>query len=129
MSDRKPIAHHAIRYLIGGASTTVLTWSCVWAFVDLAGLHYLISTNLATVIAYFYSYAVNKLFVFEDKEAGHVLKGSKFLALQLALVVFTNIFMFVTVSFVGINYMISVIVVSVINAAISFFVMRSAIFR
>jgi putative flippase GtrA len=129
MSDQKPIAHHAVRYLIGGASTTVLTWSCVWAFVELAGLHYLVSTNLATVVAYFYSYAVNKLFVFEDKEAGHVVKGSKFLALQLTLVVFTNIFMFVTVSFVGINYMISVIVVSVINAAISFFVMRSAIFR
>jgi putative flippase GtrA len=129
MSDQKPIAHHAVRYLIGGASTTVLTWSCVWAFVELAGLHYLVSTNLATVVAYFYSYAVNKLFVFEDKEAGHVVKGSKFLALQLTLVVFTNIFMFVTVSFAGINYMVSVVVVSVINAAISFFVMRSAIFR
>jgi putative flippase GtrA len=129
MSDQKPIAHHAVRYLIGGASTTVLTWSCVWAFVELAGLHYLVSTNLATVVAYFYSYAVNKLFVFEDKESGHVVKGSKFLALQLTLVVFTNIFMFVTVSFAGINYMVSVVVVSVINAAISFFVMRSAIFR
>lgn len=129
MNERKPVAHHAIRYLIGGASTTVLTWSCVWAFVQLAGFHYLVSTNLATAIAYFYSYAVNKLFVFEDKEAGHVVKGSKFLALQITLVAFTNIFMFVTVSIAGINYMISVVVVSVINAAISFFVMRSAIFR
>jgi putative flippase GtrA len=129
MSERKPIVHHAFRYLIGGASTTVLCWGCVWAFVELAGLHYLVSTNLATFIAYFYSYGVNKLFVFEDKEAGHVVKGSKFLALQLTLVGLTNIFMYTTVSIADINYMISVVVISVINAAISFFVMRSAIFR
>jgi putative flippase GtrA len=129
MSNRKPMVKHALRYLIGGATTTVLTWSCVWAFVELAGFHYLVSTNLATLTAYFYSYAVNKLFVFEDKQAGHLVKGSQFLALQLCLVALTNVFMFVTVSIAGINYMVSVVVISVINAAISFIVMRSAIFR
>jgi putative flippase GtrA len=129
MSNRKPMVKHALRYLVGGATTTVLTWSCVWAFVELAGFHYLVSTNLATLVAYFYSYAVNKLFVFEDKQAGHLVKGSQFLVLQLSLVVLTNAFMFVTVSLGNINYMISVVIISVINAAISFFVMRSAIFR
>lgn len=129
MSDRKPIAQQAFRYLIGGASTTILTWGCVWAFVELAGFHYLVSTNLATFIAYFYSYSVNKIFVFEDLEAGHVVKGSKFLGLQLTLVLFTNAFMFTAVSVAGVNYMIAVVAISVVNAAISFVVMRSAIFR
>jgi putative flippase GtrA len=129
MTDRALLKKHALRYLIGGASSTVLCWGCVWAFVELAGFHYLVATNLATFIAYFYSYTVNKVFVFEDRENNHVLKGSKFLALQMTLVVFTNLFMYVTVSLVSVNYMIAVVVISVINAAISFIVMRSAIFR
>ena len=129
MRNQTPIKQHAVRYLIGGVSTTILCWGCVWGFVELAGFHYLVSTNLATFIAYFYSYTVNKLFVFEDKQAGHVVKGSKFLTLQLTLVVLTNLFMFATVSLAGINYMTSVVVITVINAAISFFVMRSVIFR
>jgi len=129
MTDRAILKKHIFRYLAGGASTTALCWGCIWAFVELADFHYLVATNLATFIAYFYSYAINKVFVFEDQENNHVLKGSKFLALQLTLLMFTNLFMFFAVSIASINYMIAVIIISIVNAVISFLVMRSAIFR
>ena len=129
MTDSAPLKKHILRYLVGGASTTILCWSFVWGFVELAEFHYLVATNLATFIAYFYSYGVNKIFVFEDQENNHVLKGSKFLALQLTLVAFTNLFMFVAVSLAAVHYMIAVVAISVINAVISFLVMRAAIFR
>ena len=81
-------------YLVGGASTALLCWGCVWVFVEVFNLHYLVSINLATGCAYFYSYLVNKIFVFDDKKGGHVIKGSKFLTLQISLLLFTNLFMF-----------------------------------
>jgi len=123
------IQRHLFRYLLAGASTALLCWGCVWVFVEVLGLHYLVSTNLATFCAYFYSYLVNKIFVFDDKRAGHAVKGSKFLTLQFSLLLFTNVFMFTSVSLFGIHYMISVVVISVVNAAISFAVMRLAIFE
>lgn len=122
------LQRHLFRYLVAGASTTLLCWGFVWLFVEVFGLHYLVSTNLATFCAYFYSYLVNKLFVFDDKEGGHAVKGSKFLTLQISLLVFTNVFMFTSVSLLGIHYMIAVVIVSAVNAAISFAVMRLAIF-
>ena len=122
------LAMQIARYLAGGLTTTVLTWSCVWLFVEIFHFHYLISINLATGCAYGYSYLVNKLFVFRDKEGGHLIKGSKFLSLQIGLLLTTNLFMFVTVSLLSIHYMISVVIISFINAAISFVLMRSKIF-
>jgi putative flippase GtrA len=119
----------AARYLIGGISTTFLCWGAVWAFVEILNLHYLVSVNLATLCAYFYSYSINKFFVFGDASNQHVVKGSKFLLLQLTLLATTNLFMYVTVSLLGVNYMIAVIIISVANAIMSFFIMRSAIFR
>jgi putative flippase GtrA len=120
---------HLIRYLIGGASTTVLTWGCVWLFIEIFSFHYLISTNLATFCAYFYSYLVNKIFVFDDRQGGHVIKGSRFLILQLSMLAFANAFMFTSVSLLGFHYMPSVVVVSVLAAMISFTVMRLSIFE
>ena len=60
------LAMQIARYLAGGLTTTVLTWSCVWLFVEIFHFHYLISINLATGCAYGYSYLVNKLFVFRQ---------------------------------------------------------------
>ena len=126
MSD--DFKRHLFRYLIGGASTTILCWGCVWLFVEKIELHYLVSTNLATFCAYFYSYLVNKIFVFEDSAGGHVIKGSRFLFLQFSLLAFTNAFMYVSVSLLTVDYMIGVVIVSIINAVISFLVMRFTIF-
>lgn len=120
---------HAFRYLIGGASTTVLCWGCVLLFVEFYHFHYLLSTNLATLVAYFYSYLVNKHFVFEDKNGDDVIKGSKFLVLQLCLLLFANAFMFTSVTLLGFHYLMPVVLVSVITAIIGFTVMRLSIFE
>jgi putative flippase GtrA len=122
------LAKQVLKYLAGGLTTTILTWSCVWLFVEIFLFHYLISINLATICAYGYSYLVNKLFVFGDKKGGHIVKGSKFLTLQVSLLITTNLFMYVTVSLLSFHYMISVVVISIINAAISFLLMRTNIF-
>ncbi len=123
------LKRHLIRYILGGASTAVLTLGCVWIFIEVFKFHYLVSVNLATFVAYLYSYLVNKIFVFDDRQGGHVIKGSKFLILQLSMLAFANAFMFTSVSLLGFHYMPSVVAVSVIGAIISFTIMRILIFE
>ena len=103
-------------------------WISILVFVEQFSIHYVIAINLSTGVTYFYSYFINKTFVFFDFDGGHLLKGSKFLLLQLSLIVSTNIIVFICVSVLHLHYMLVIISMSVINAAISFLVMRSSIF-
>jgi len=123
------LLHQAARYLVGGVTTTLLCWSAVWWFVEQLSIHYMISINLGTAVAYLYSYFINKIFVFRDPGAKHVAKGSKFLILQLSLVFTTNCIMYLAVSILGFHYMLMVMILTVVNALISFGVMRLVIFE
>lgn len=120
--------HQAARFLIGGMTTTVLCWAVIWLLVERLSVHYIISINLGTAIAYLYSYFINKVFVFRDQDNKHLRKGSRFLMLQLSLVLSTNVIMYLTVSIFGFHYMLMIVILSAINAIISFSVMRLAIF-
>jgi putative flippase GtrA len=118
-----------LRYIVTGGSTACVSLVCVWLFTDGLGLHYLLSTNLATLTVYVYSYVMNKRFVFANRDTDHVLKGSKFIILQLTLLLTTNCAMFVCVDFLGWHYMLSIMGITVFNAVVSFAVMRSTIFK
>ena len=118
----------AIRYLVGGASSAVVSSFLLLVFVELADLHYLLGTNLTTGFLIFYSYVVNKYFVFRDRENAHLLKGSKFLLLQTIMLALTNLFMYTTVSGLGVHYLIAIVTWWIVAAAISFTIMKLRIF-
>ena len=125
---KNSLHHQAARFLVGGITTTVLCWTVIWLRVERLSIHYIISINLGTAAAYLYSYFINKIFVFGDQSDKHLRKGSKFLMLQLSLVLSTNVIMYLTVSIFGFHDMLMIVILSVINAIISFGVMRLTIF-
>lgn len=116
------------RYVLGGITTTALTWTSIWLFVEYFSIHYMVAINLGAGVAYSYSYFINKTFVFSDSNGGHLIKGSKFLLLQFFLVLTTNIIVYIFVSRLNAHYMIVMVSLSVVNAAFSFFIMRTSIF-
>ena len=72
---------------------------------------------------------INKVFVFGDRGGQHVVKGSKFILLQVTLLALTNLLMFMSVSIYDIDYRVGVVVTSILNAVISYICMKSAIFQ
>lgn len=117
------------KYIVGGLSTTVICWTTVFGLVEIFEIHYLLSVNIATVFVYLYSYMINKVFVFGDRGGQHVVKGSKFILLQVTLLALTNLLMFMSVSIYDIDYRVGVVVTSILNAVISYISMKSAIFQ
>ena len=117
------------KYIVGGLSTTVICWTTVFGLVEIFEIHYLLSVNIATGFVYLYSYMINKVFVFGDRGGQHVVKGSKFILLQVTLLALTNLLMFMSVSIYDIDYRVGVVVTSVLNAVISYISMKSAIFQ
>ncbi len=117
------------KYIVGGLSTTVICWTTVFGLVEIFEIHYLLSVNIATGFVYLYSYMINKVFVFGDRGGQHVVKGSKFILLQVTLLALTNLLMFMSVSIYDIDYRVGVVVTSILNAVISYISMKSAIFQ
>ncbi len=117
------------KYIVGGLSTAVICWTTVFGLVEIFEIHYLLSVNIATGFVYLYSYMINKVFVFGDRGGQHVVKGSKFILLQVTLLALTNLLMFMSVSIYDIDYRVGVVVTSILNAVISYISMKSAIFQ
>lgn len=129
MSEQRQTLIEIFKYIVGGLSTTVICWTTVFGLVELFEIHYLLSVNIATGFVYYYSYMINKVFVFGDHGGQHVVKGSKFILLQVTLLAMTNLLMFVSVSIYDIDYRVGVVVTSILNAVISYISMKSAIFQ
>lgn len=129
MSERRQTLIEIFKYIVGGLSTTVICWTTVFGLVEIFEIHYLLSVNIATGFVYLYSYMINKVFVFGDRGGQHVVKGSKFILLQVTLLALTNLLMFMSVSIYDIDYRVGVVVTSILNAVISYISMKSAIFQ
>ena len=129
MSEQRQTLIEIFKYIVGGLSTTVICWTTVFGLVEIFEIHYLLSVNIATGFVYLYSYMINKVFVFGDRGGHHVVKGSKFILLQVTLLALTNLLMFMSVSIYDIDYRAGVVVTSILNAVISYICMKSAIFQ
>ena len=129
MSEQRQTLIEIFKYIVGGLSTTVICWTTVFGLVEIFEIHYLLSVNIATGFVYLYSYMINKVFVFGDRGGQHVVKGSKFILLQVTLLALTNLLMFMSVSIYDIDYRVGVVVTSILNAVISYISMKSAIFQ
>jgi len=129
VSEQRQTLIEIFKYIVGGLSTTVICWTTVFGLVEIFEIHYLLSVNIATGFVYLYSYMINKVFVFGDRGGQHVVKGSKFILLQVTLLALTNLLMFMSVSIYDIDYRVGVVVTSILNAVISYISMKSAIFQ
>jgi putative flippase GtrA len=129
VSEQRQTLIEIFKYIVGGLSTTVICWTTVFGLVEIFEIHYLLSVNIATGFVYLYSYMINKVFVFGDRGGQHVVKGSKFILLQVTLLALTNLLMFMSVSIYDIDYRVGVVVTSILNAVISYMCMKSAIFQ
>jgi len=123
-----PILLEGIRYCLTGLTTTLVCWGSVIVFVEIFHIHYLISSNLATLIAWAYSYFVNKFYVFRTGRRKDAVDVVKFVVLQLLLLGWTNIVLYLFVGKLGVHYLGVVIINAVLMVLINFFCQKYYVF-
>lgn len=123
-----PIFHEGLRFAVAGITTTAVCWGSVIAFVELLNLHYLISNNLATLIAWVYAYFINKFFVFRNHKQKHIENVAKFIVLQALLLGWTNLILYLLVGRLGMHYVIIVIGNAVLLVLINFLCQKIFVF-
>ena len=123
-----PLQTQIIRFILGGLSTTVICFGSLLVLVNVFGIHYLVSANLATGIAYLYAYIVQKKFVFQNRENTHITYGVKFIALQIFLLCLGNGILFTGVDIFGFHYFLVTVVMSIFLAFLNFVLMKLLVF-
>jgi putative flippase GtrA len=123
-----PLQTQILRFILGGLSTTVICFGSLLVLVNVFGIHYLVSANLATGIAFFYAYIVQKKFVFQNRENTHITYGMKFIALQVFLLGLGNGFLYTGVDILGFHYFLVTVVMSAFLAFLNFVLMKLLVF-
>ena len=122
------IFHEGIRFVCGGITTMCVCWGSCIVFVELFNLHYLISNNLATLIAWGYSYFINKYFVFKNQQRKHLEHATKFILLQAGLLGLTNFNLYILVSVLGFHYIPSIIGNAILMTLLNFLWLKFVVF-
>jgi len=124
-----PVLVEVLRFGITGISNTVLCVGSLVVFVEIFNINYLISNNLATVITWIYAYSLNKSFVFRNRSRKHLELSAKFIILQLLLLGWTNLILYLLVGLCGINYLFVIIGNAVLMAILNFLCQKILIFQ
>jgi len=114
-----------------GILTTVVNFVSYVFFTQLVQLDYKIAASLAWLLAVFFAYITNKIFVFKSAETkGSVLAReiSGFLVFRLLSYCIDILSMVVLVSFLGIWDQLSKIIASAIVAVFNYFASKYVIF-
>ena len=118
-----------IRFILGGFSTMLLCFSLALSLFYVFHVNYLVSTNIATLASWVYSYWINKLFVFKNKEKKHLIQGTSFFVTQAVFLVIANVILYFEVEVLGLSYTIAIFILAAVMAFINFTCMKMLIFK
>jgi putative flippase GtrA len=118
----KAFVYKLIRYGISGASATFTHLFLLYLFTDILRIYYLISTSMAFVCAFFVSFMMQKYWTFRNKDNTRVKKQmGLFFFIAITNLCLNALGMKTMVDFIGLNHLISQVMVSLGIAAWSFF--------
>ncbi len=126
----KKLPFEIIRFILGGCTTAVVTFGSYWLMTDALGIRPVLSVILSTLLAWCYSFVINKALVFLDNRKEKALRqGTAFIMLQVTLLFFSCVIMFVAHDLFGANDKMIVIACAVVNAVLNFLGMKLFVFK
>lgn len=117
------------RYIIMGMTTMVVCWGSFFLLVKLVGIHYLLSVNLSTLVAWGYAFFVNKYVVFRDRRETVLIQGSQFFVLQAILLGLSNLLMYIMVSLLDYKLFVALFIMTAILTICNFLGMKVVVFK
>ena len=119
-----------IRYIIAGGVSAAVDFLFLYLFTDVWGRHYLLSSILAFIIAFFFSFILQKFWTFQDHSVDrvHTQATLYFIVAALNLLVNTGL-MYAFVEWLQVWYITAQFLASALIACESFFISRYIIFK
>jgi putative flippase GtrA len=118
-----------VKFIAGGTFITVLQVVLLYIFVHVFQIWYLYSSQLSFFIVFIVSFFIYKDWVFSSGAKSGTHKFVLYSSLTLLNFFMNGLFMYFFVSFLGIWYIFSQIVVKVLISILNYFVYNSLIFN
>lgn len=128
----KLFTKETISYLIFGVLTTVVDAVTFYLCNNILKLEYIISTIMAWILAIFFAYFTNKIWVFKSKENNIYMIWKEILSFffsRLVSLIFTLLWMVVTVELLKFNEFISKILANFFVVIMNYFFSKLFIFK
>lgn len=129
---KKLFTKETISYLIFGVLTTVVDTITFYLCNNILKVEYIISTVIAWILAVFFAYFTNKIWVFKSKsnDIYMILKEIlSFFFARLVSLIFTLLWMIVTVELLKLNEFISKILANFFVVIMNYFFSKLVIFK
>ena len=125
----KLLTKQIILYLIFGVLTTLVNILLYIFFVDLCQINYIIGNVLSWFFSVVFAYVTNRIWVFESKNEKILLEFSFFVGGRIFSGVLDTSLMFIFVSILLFDDLISKIVINVIVVIINYLLSRDIVFK
>lgn len=103
------------RYIFVGGTAFVVDFSFLYFFSDICGIYYLISAVLSFIISVLVNYYMSTKWVFnQDNIDNKLLEFNMFIIISTIGLVFTEILLYLFTDIVGLYYLMSKIIASII---------------
>lgn len=127
----KLINRETVLYLLFGIGTTAVDY-VTYCLLRLTGVNYIISNCIAWCFAVIFAFFTNKFFVFRSKRTDKnalFQEITSFFSARVFSLFFSTVFMFLSVSLLGINDLIAKIVSSIFVVVLNYFFSKVFIFN
>lgn len=125
----KLFSRRIILYLVFGVLTTLVNILFYIFFVELCQINYLIANILAWFLSVVFAYVTNRIWVFESKNEKILLEFSLFIGGRIFSGVLDTSLLFIFVSLLNINDIISKIIIGVIVIIVNYLLSRDIVFK
>ena len=117
-----------LKYIIVGGFSYLLDLGSLYFFVEYVKIYYLIAATLATVIATYTNYYLNKKWSFNDSRK--IIKSlPKYLSLFAFNYFFMMVAMYIFVEFFGVHYLVIKVATMCIVVIWNFFLYKSYVYK
>ncbi len=119
-------------YLFFGVFTTVINILTYYIFARLFSVYYQLSNIIAWILSVLFAFITNKLFVFQSKKVSvvdNLKEVFSFFIFRILSLLFDMFFMYIMVSFLSIDDLVSKIIVNVLVIIINYLISKILVFK
>ncbi len=119
-----------LRYLVAGGCAAAIDFAFLFLFTDIFGVHYLLSSVLAFLVAFIFSFLVQKFWTFQDHSTENLhMQAVLYFVVAGVNLLLNTLLMYVFVEWFSLWYILAQFIASGLIAIESFFVSRYVIFK
>jgi putative flippase GtrA len=126
----KATQYTIVRYLVGGSTSAIVNLAIFYILNSVIGVHYIVSSVVAFVVAFFVSLAFHKFWTFRDHSTENIhIQGFMYFLSSIFGLGLNTLILYLCVDYFGLLPLLGQIIAGGLTACCTFFISKHLIFN